>query len=341
MSQRPLAFECVPLAYDGLGLRVRAFTMVEVPTTLSLETPHHSRHSVLHADWPENERRTLIVASITAIVMVLEIVAGRVLGSMALYADGLHMASHTFALGISVVAYWYARRHEHNPRFSFGTGKVNTLAGYTGAILLGCMSLWMGWESLERTLHPTPIHYREALIVAGIGLMVNAVSALILRDRHCHGSCATHKHDHNLRSAYLHVVADAATSVLAIGALAAGMFWDAPRIDPVIGLAGAVLVGWWSIGLLRDSAGVLLDQQAPEHIEQGLRRAVQVGDDRIVALRCWAIAPARYAAIISLVSESPRTAEYYRARVAKDAPIVHLTIEVDTVLNECKSESAA
>jgi cation diffusion facilitator family transporter len=275
-------------------------------------------------------------------MMVIEIVAGQVLGSMALLADGLHMASHTVALAISVVAYWYARKHRHNPRFTFGTGKVNALGGYTGAAVLAGTAGWMVWESVERLVAPSAVHYGEAMLVALIGLAVNGVSALILRNGHSHACHShSHAHDHNLRAAYLHVLADAATSFLAIAALAGGMYWNAPRLDPIIGVVGAVLVAWWAIGLLRDSAGVLLDQHGPEHVERKLRRALETGGDEIRDLHCWAIAPSGYAAIVSLTSDEPKSAEHYKIRVPKDAHIVHLTIEVHRRLNDLEAETAA
>jgi cation diffusion facilitator family transporter len=305
--------------------------------------PVHPQHCIVQSHLSPNEGRTLLVACLSAAMMVAEIVAGQLLGSMALLADGLHMASHTFALAIAVVAYRYARQHRADPRFTFGTGKVNALGGYTGAALLGAMAMWMAWESLERLAAPSAIQYREAMLVAVVGLAVNGASALILKDNHAHANCHghTHAHDHNMRAAYLHVLADAATSLLAIVALAAGMYWNAPRLDPIIGLAGAVLVGWWAVGLLRDSAGVLLDQHGPDHVERKLRNALEAGGDTIEDLHCWAIAPGGYAAIVSLRSDAPQSAEFYKSKAPKDANILHLTVEVSRRLTGLKSESAA
>ena len=305
--------------------------------------PAPAQHCVAQSQVAGNEGRTLLVACLSAVMMVAEILAGRLLGSMALLADGLHMASHTFALAIAVVAYRYARQHRANPRFTFGTGKVNALGGYTGAALLGIMALWMAWESLERLATPSAIHYQEAMLVAAIGLAVNGFSALILKDKHAHANCHghAHAHDHNLRAAYLHVLADAATSLLAIFALAVGMYWDAPRLDPIIGLAGAVLVGWWAVGLLRESAGVLLDQHGPDHVERKLRDSLERGGDQIEDLHCWEIAPGGYAAIVSLRSEDPQTAEHYKIKAPKDANILHLTVEVYRRLNGVEAGSTA
>jgi cation diffusion facilitator family transporter len=289
-----------------------------------------------------NEGRTLLVACLSALMMIVEILAGQLLGSMALLADGLHMASHTFALSIAVVAYRFARKHRYNPRFTFGTGKVNALGGYTGAAILATTAIWMGWESLSRLAEPSAIQYQEAIVVAIVGLLVNGISAFILRDNDTHAACHghSHAHDHNLRAAYLHVLADAATSLLAIAALAGGMYWDAPRLDPLIGLAGAVLVAWWAVGLLRDSAGVLLDQHGPEHVERKLRDTLETNGDEIEDLHCWTITPGGYAAIVSLRSDEPQTAEHYKTKVPKDADILHLTVEVHKRLNG-ETESAA
>jgi cation diffusion facilitator family transporter len=276
-------------------------------------------------------------------MMIAEIVAGHLLGSMALLADGLHMASHTFALAIAAVAYGYARRHQFNPRFTFGTGKVNALGGYTGAALLGVTAAWMAWESLERLAAPSVIQYQEAILVAVIGFIVNGASALILKDKHAHTGCHghSHAHDHNLRAAYLHVLADAATSLLAVVALAGGMYWNAPRLDPVIGLTGAVLVGWWAVRLLRDSASVLLDEHGPDHVERKLRHILEADGDQIEDLHCWAIAPGGYAAIVSLRSDAPQTADHYKSKVPKDSNVLHLTIEVHRRLNGVETESVA
>jgi cation diffusion facilitator family transporter len=221
------------------------------------------------------ELRTLIVVVLTSLMMVVEIVSGLAFGSMALLADGLHMASHTAALGIAVGAYWYARRRAADPRFSFGTGKVNSLAGFAGAILLVGFAVLMVTESLGRLAQPVPIAFGEAIAVAVVGLLVNGVSGVLLNARHDH-------HDHNLRSAYLHVLADALTSFLAIFALLSAMIFGLTWMDPLMGIVGAVLVTRWSWGLLRQTSRVLLDYQAPAPLREAIRNAIEShGDERV------------------------------------------------------------
>ena len=202
----------------------------------------------------QGESRTLFVIVLTSAMMVLEIVAGLHFGSMALLADGLHMASHAAALGISAFAYVYARRHAHDERFSFGTGKVNALGGFTGAILLSFFTLFMVWESVERVLNPVSIAFNQAILVAVLGLLVNGISVWILGlHSHDHG----HSHDHNLRSAYLHVLADALTSFTAIFALLAAKYFGLVWMDPLMGIVGALMVARWSLGLLKSTGDVL------------------------------------------------------------------------------------
>lgn len=291
------------------------------------------------------ERRTILVVLITAVTMVVEIGAGLWTGSMALLADGVHMASHVLALGISVFAYVYARRHAHDARFSFGTGKVNALAGFTGALLLAVVALGMAWESAGRLLAPGEIAFDEAIMVAVLGLVVNAASVVILGGHrhghdHEHGHDHDHEHhhhdhghhreDHNLRSAYLHVLADALTSVLAILALLGAKYLDAGWLDPVMGIVGAVLVANWSRGLLSSTTGVLLDHQAPESLRQRLRGILERGDgDRIADLHVWSVGPGVHAAIVSIVTHDPRPPEYYRDLVPDELGIRHLSVEVN------------
>jgi cation diffusion facilitator family transporter len=326
------------------------------------------------------ERRTLLVLLLTATTMVIEIAAGLAFGSVALLADGLHMGSHAAALGLSAFAYAYARRHAADPRFSFGTGKVNALAGYTGAVLLTTFALAMVWESVARLLVPVPIAFGWAIAVAVVGLAVNAASVLILgiRDHdhhghehhghehhghehhghehqdhddeahhhHGHGDEADHHHGHehghghdlNLRSAYLHVLADALTSVLAIAALLAGLLLGAWWMDPLMGLLGAALVARWSWGLLRDTSRILLDHQAPEPILRKVREAVEgAADNRLYDLHVWSVAPGVYAAALGIVTHTPRPPEHYRALIPSGLGIAHATIEVQ----ECRDRPAA
>lgn len=281
------------------------------------------------------ERRTVVVIAITGVMMVVEIVAGVFFGSMALLADGLHMASHAAALSINASAYVYARRHARNAEFSFGTGKVNALGGFSGAVLLALFALLMTWESVARLLEPVAIVFDQAILVAVLGLIVNGASMAILgvKDHdHDHDRAGHHRHDHNLRSAYLHVMADALTSVLAIVALLAGKYFGFVRMDPAMGIVGAVLVARWSIGLLRSSSATLLDRQGPVSVRRKLRESIEAdGDSRVVDLHLWAIGPAIYAAVIVVVAEKPETPARYKARIPKDLGVVHPTIEVHTL----------
>jgi cation diffusion facilitator family transporter len=276
------------------------------------------------------ERRTLFVVLLTAAMMVVEIAAGLAFGSMALLADGLHMASHATALGISVFAYVYARRFAGHPRYSFGTGKVNALAGFASAVLLAIFAVTMAWESVDRLVSPIPIALDQALVVAMAGLVVNGASALILAapGHHGHGHHADH-HDHNLRGAYLHVLADALTSLLAIGALSAAKLFGAVWLDPVMGVVGAALVTRWSFGLLRDTSRVLLDVQLPGDATERVRKAIEAQDDnRVADLHLWSIGPGIQAAAIVVVSDQPRSPDHYRRLLPPDLHVVHATVEV-------------
>ncbi len=279
------------------------------------------------------ERRTLIVIAITAATMAVEISAGLAFGSMALLADGLHMGSHASALGISAFAYYYTRRHARDRRFNFGTGKVNSLAAFASAVLLVVFALIMAVESVGRLMAPVPIAFNSAILVAVLGLIVNGVCLLILGgDGHEHeheegGGHELHK-DHNLLSAYLHVLADALTSVLAIVALLGGKYYGFNWLDPFMGIVGAALVTRWSWGLIGASSRVLLDMKAPEPIEKAIRKAVEEKDDnRITDLHVWAVGPEIYAAEISLVTSSPRAPDHYRTLLPKRLGLVHATFE--------------
>ncbi|RPJ70129.1 MAG: cation transporter, partial [Desulfobacteraceae bacterium] len=226
-------------------------------------TLHRWQHT--HRFLPENahgERATYRVIALTLAMMVVEISAGVAFGSMALLADGWHMGTHAVALGITALAYHFARRHADNPRFSFGTGKVGELGGFASAVVLAVIALIMAVESVQRLLSPLPIRFNEAIAVAVIGLVVNLVSAFMLRDRHrhSHGAGPAHHHDHNLKAAYLHVIADALTSLLAIVALATGKIFGWVWMDPLMGIAGAVIITRWSYGLMKDTGKVLLDR---------------------------------------------------------------------------------
>ena len=295
------------------------------------------------------ESRTLVVIGITGAMMVVEVAAGIVFGSMALLADGLHMASHAAALGIAAFAYAHARRQAASTQYCFGTGKVNALGGYTGAVLLAVFALLMAWGSLGRLIHPVDIGYNQAILVAVVGLAVNGVCVLILgvKTGHREHDAETHTHDghshdhedrphdhphhqdHNLKSAYLHVMADALTSVLAIAALLAAKYLGYVWMDPVTGIVGALLVARWSVGLVRTTSGVLLDRQGPESIRAAIRRSVEeVGDSQVVDLHLWSTGPGLYAAIVSVVAHEPATPEEYKARLPADLGLAHVSVEV-------------
>ena len=287
------------------------------------------------------ELRTLIVIAITGTMMVVEIVSGILFGSMALLADGLHMASHTAALSINVFAYIYARRQAYNMDFSFGTGKVNSLGGFVGAVLLALFALLMAWKSFDRLLYPVDIIFNQAIFVAVLGLVVNGVSVFILgvrdhhhdHDDHHH----PHEHDHNLKAAYLHVLADALTSILAIVALVTAKYFGFIWMDPAMGIVGAILVSHWSLGLLRTTSGVLLDKQGPESIQHRIKDSIEQDDDSEVAdLHLWSIGPNIYTAIIAVVARDPATPEQYKERIPKNLGLAHISIEV----HECLTHAA-
>jgi len=275
------------------------------------------------------EKRTLVVVAMTAVMMVVEIAAGLAFGSMALLADGLHMASHTAALGIAVIAYIVSRRLASDHRFAFGVGKINSLAGFASAVLLLGFAVAMVTESVDRLINPLAIAFDQALLVAVAGLVVNGASAWILMSTpHDHGHGHGH-HDHNLRAAYLHVLADALTSVLAIVALLAGKYLDAGWLDPTMGIVGAALVARWSIGLIRDSSRVLLDQQADESQLLELRESIEKSaSDRITDLHLWNIGHGIYAAAITVVSDDPKPPDHYKSLIPGRLDVVHATVEV-------------
>ena len=273
------------------------------------------------------EQRTMLVLLLTAVTMVIEITAGMWFGSMALLADGLHMGSHAVAMGVSVFAYTYARRYAGDHRFSFGTGKVNSLAAFASAVLLGAFALIMAVESVLRFINPVVIDFDKALVVAVLGLAVNGASVVLLGHGH---EDHDHKHDHNLRAAYLHVLADALTSLFAIVALLAGKYLGASWMDPFMGLVGAVLITRWAIVLLRDSSQVLLDKQLSERQLSELRAAVEIeGKDRISDLHLWRIGPGIHAAEFVVISSDPKSPEEYRQRIPHEMSIVHTAIEID------------
>jgi cation diffusion facilitator family transporter len=303
-----------------------------------------------------SERRARIVLALTVATMIGELIAGALTGSMALTADGWHMGSHAAALGITAFGYAYARRHATSERFSFGTGKVSALAGYSGALLLAVVAVLMAVESVERLLDPVGLHFDQAIAVAVIGLTVNLVSAFLLGSGHAHGhdhapgACHEHDHahdeghahdrghvhdhghahhDHNLRAAYLHVVADALTSVLAIVALAAGKWLGWVWLDPCTAIVASGLIAWWAWGLLRSSGYMLLDAEENSALRAQIVRLIEADADNVVAdLRVWRIGVADFAAIVSVVTHQPRSAEYYKALISHLPTLRHVTVEV-------------
>lgn len=289
------------------------------------------------------ERRTWIVVAITAVTMVAEIVAGYITGSMALTADGWHMATHVVALSIAGLAYLLARRWATDERFAFGTWKIEVLGAFTSALLLGVVAFAMIVESLRRIVTPEPISFAPALVVAVLGLAVNLASAWVLggghEDHHeseghghAHSQGGAHHHDLNLRSAYVHVLADAFTSVLAIAALSAGLWLGWSWLDPVMGIVGAGVILWWSKGLLGDSARVLLDREMDAPLVREIRTAIEVdGDAEIADLHVWRVGRACHAAVLMVVAHEPLTPAAYRARLSGIASLMHVSVEV----NQC------
>jgi cation diffusion facilitator family transporter len=301
---------------------------------------HYSGCKQTHAFNDSNplaEKNTARVVVITAIMMVAEIVAGYLFNSMALLADGWHMSSHALALGLSVAAYSLSRKMAHDARFAFGTWKIEVLAGYTSAIFLLFVAGLMAWQSIERLISPSSIEYNEAIVVAIIGLTVNLLCAWLLKDGHHHGhdhGHGDHGHAHhqdlNLRSAYIHVITDAATSVLAILALFGGKLWGAVWLDPVMGIAGALLVASWSFGLLRDSGRVLLDAEMNAPVVAEIKEAIAASPIKaqITDLHVWRVGKARYACILGLSTAGNASADYFRQQLQIHEELVHITVEV-------------
>lgn len=290
------------------------------------------------------ENKTLIVVIITFTMMIAEILFGWITNSMALLSDGWHMGTHAFALGISLIAYIMARKHATNASFVFGTWKIEILGAYSSALVLGMVAILMIFTSVDRLLHPLPIHYNQALSVAIIGLVVNIISAIILNlgsnphTHHHHNHDDTHSHNHqtddlNLKSAYLHVVADALTSGFAIFALIGAKYFAYNWLDPFMGIVGAFLIARWAVLLSRDSAFILLDHEKESSLSFQIREHIESdGDTRISDLHLLKVADNKYACIISIVAEKKYSIEEYKRRLTNIHELAHITIEV----NECK-----
>jgi cation diffusion facilitator family transporter len=297
-------------------------------------------HVFLGGQHDRNERRTRFVVVLTAVMMVSEITAGWAFGSMALLADGWHMGTHAAALGIAALAYLFARRQAANSSFTFGTGKFGDLAAFSSAIILALVAVQIAYESVVRLFHPVPIVYGEAIAVAVLGLGVNLVSAWLLRDDHdhhhghdhdhAHDHSHGHHHDNNLRAAYIHVLADAATSLLAIAALVVAMVSNWVWADPAVGIIGSLVIASWAYGLIRASGAVLLDVNADGDLEGIIRSRIESKGDRVTDLHLWQIGPGHRAAVISVVSDHPLPPATYKRRLGGLRGLSHITVEVET-----------
>jgi cation diffusion facilitator family transporter len=321
----------------------------------SIDAYRHD-HVYLGRDHARNERKTWGVITLCTAMMIGEIGGGYYFGSMALVADGLHMSTHAGALLIAAWAYTYARRHALDRRFAFGTGKLGELAAYTSALVLAMIALLIGYESVTRLFQPVHIAFREAIPIAALGLCVNLASAWLLRDDHSHGhhhghahddhhhdhdddhddhdhghhhGKGGHKHDLNMRAAYIHVMADAAVSVLAIIGLSAGLFLGWTWMDPVMGLIGMGVIANWSWGLLRSAGGVLLDMSEDTTLAGDIRKCLEQGADRVADLHLWRLGPGHNAVIATIVTEKPAPASAYKSRLAEVEGLSHVTIEVE------------
>lgn len=308
-------------------------------------------HVFLGPGHERNERKTWAVIWLCGFMMTAEIIGGSVFGSLALVADGLHMSTHAGALLIAALAYTYARRHANDARFAFGTGKLGDLAGFGSAIVLAMIALLIGYEAIVRLFAPIKIDFDEAIPIAVVGLVVNIVSAWLLsggdhhHHDHAHGDHdgrPEHDHDHdehgahsrahrdnNMRAAYMHVMADAAVSVLAICGLMAGRFFGWVWMDPAAGLMGACVIANWSYGLMRDTGGILADMNPDQRMAENLRQTIESDGDRLTDLHLWRLGPGHLGAIVSIVTaDARRGPDYYRARLGRFDRLSHLTIEV-------------
>src|SRR5579872_374293 len=315
-------------------------------------------HVFLGAAHERNERKTWAVIALCGTMMAAEIGGGALFGSMALVADGLHMSTHAGALLIAALAYTYARRHARDERFSFGTGKLGELAAFASAIVLAMIALLIGYESITRLIHPVHIAFIQAIPIAVVGLGVNLASAWLLRDDHDHLPGHTHgghdhdhhddhphEHDHdphdhdhdhgrahhrdlNLRAAYVHVMADAAVSVLAIVGLSAGLLLGWVFMDAVMGIVGALVIANWSFGLIRAAGAVLLDMQPDHALAHAIEHRLEDGSDRVADLHLWRVGPGHNAAVVSLVTDAPQAPAAYKAKLAGLSGLSHVTVEV-------------
>jgi cation diffusion facilitator family transporter len=298
-------------------------------------------HVFLGASHAHAERRTWMVIVLCAIMMVAEIVGGLVFGSIALVADGLHMSTHASALLLAALAYSYARSHAHDRRFTFGTGKLGDLAGFTSAIVLAMIALLIGYEAISRFIVPVPIRFDEAIPIAVLGLAVNVASVLLLSGGvldHDHGHGRDHPahdrphdaahRDNNLRAAVIHVLADAAVSLLVIAGLLLGRLFGWNWLDPVVGLVGAVVIAAWSYGLIRDTGAILLDMNPDQGMAERMRTAIEVDGDRLTDLHLWRLGPGHLGAVLCVATTQQRGPDYYHRLLARFSALSHVTVEV-------------
>lgn len=303
----------------------------------TLEKWRHSHDFVVIHE--KGEKRTKQVFFLTAITMILEIIAGIAFGSMALLADGWHMGTHAAAFIITVFAYGYTKKHSQDKGFAFGTGKVPVLGGFASAVALAVVALVMAIESLQRFIKPLHIQFNEAIIIAVFGLIINIICAVLLHGKYEHDfeddHTKRHHHDHNLRAAYLHVLADALTSILAIIALTFGKYFGWNWLDSLMGIVGALLITRWSYRLLKDTSSILLDRNiAPETARDIIKTIESDSDNRVSDIHIWKVGPADYAALISLVTHFPKDSGYYKRLLGKFSELSHITIEVNPCYGE-------
>ena len=299
-------------------------------------TPASHSHVFLGAGHQYAERRTWAVICLCGTMMILEIVGGSLFGSLALIADGLHMSTHAGAMLLAALAYRYARHHIDDPRFTFGTGKLGDLAGFTSAIVLAMIALLIGYEAINRFISPVPIRFREAIPIAGLGLAVNIASAWLLSGAHHHHdhdhAHTAAEHDNNLRAAIIHVMADAAVSVLVIVGLTLARLFRWLWMDPLAGIIGACVIASWSYGLIRDTAAILLDMNPDDQITRQIRRAIEADGDRVADLHLWRLGPGHFGAIISVATRAPREPSDIRNRLAAIPSLSHVTVEIEHAL---------
>ncbi len=303
--------------------------------THKLDQWRHRHNFFVHHE--ESEKNTQRVMWLTAVTMVVEIIAGLAFGSMALLADGWHMGTHVAAFLITLFAYRYSRRHADNPDFSFGTGKINLLGGFASAVALAVVALFMAIESFGRFFSPVEIHYGQSILVATVGLTVNIASAFLLHGSHGHHHHQGHDHshthahheDHNLKAAYFHVLADALTSILAIVALLFGSLFGWWALDPLMGIVGALVITRWAWSLLKETSGTLLDASVGGEMRGKIQQLIEAeADNRVTDLHVWKVGPQQLAVIVTLVTHYPRPVEEYRQLLAGVSAIQHVTIEV-------------